>query len=369
MVRLKSGKLFGEEESNIHVDDSNMANGGDAVDLEMLELEKTFHEHKDRSGRNFLSLLLDNYREQISFLKSELQRKDGLILDLINKIGCTNKIDTANSQSVEIPPIENRSLSVTELHKNSWEYPKNTVRSKFINVTSKPVLTTNRFRDLSQNEWLKEDETNIDLDGETSMVKSIDNESRKRPNIVTEKNPERNTQSPYRKPSEKRSVAIIGDSMIKNIRHWEISKFCPNQKIYVKSFPGADVTDMHHYSRPTAKRDPDLVILHCGTNNLKLTEDPTKVAEEIIDLANSLKHDNNHVVVSSLVRRADEEREKVSLVNDVLYTMCQDQRLEFMDNTNIQEHHLTNRGRFPGLHLNNEGNQILFSNFVNMINI
>ena len=137
----------------------------------------------------------------------------------------------------------------------------------------------------------------------------------------------------------------------------------------MKAFPGADIADMTHYVLPTAKRDPDAIILHCGTNSLQKHDDPTEVAQELAKLACSLKNERNAVVISSIVCRSDDQREKVDKVNEALYTLCQEHSLALIDNSNIQEEHLSTRGRFPGLHLNDTGNQILFNNIVNTINM
>ena len=98
---------------------------------------------------------------------------------------------------------------------------------------------------------------------------------KRKPGVGTEENPERNTYAPYSKRSmtkgrngEKRTVAILGDSMIRNIHYRELSKSCKNQKIYVKAFPSANVDGMRHYVLPTANRSPNAYILYCGTNSL-----------------------------------------------------------------------------------------------------
>ena len=157
--------------------------------------------------------------------------------------------------------------------------------------------------------------------------------------------------------------------MIRNINYRDISKSCPKEKIYVKAYPGADVSDMRHYSMPTAKRNPNTIFIHCGTNSLQTHDTPESLAQEIIDLATSLKSNDNEVIISSIICRTDEQSEKVQPVNEVLYARCLELPFGFMDNDNIKPQHLSTRGRFPGLHLNDDGNDILFSNFVNFINM
>ena len=106
--------------------------------------------------------------------------------------------------------------------------------------------------------------------------------------------------------------------MIRNINYRDISKSCPKEKIYVKAYPGADVSDMHHYPMPTAKRDPNRIFIHCGTNSLQIHDTPETLAQEILDLATSLKNDDNEVIISSIICRSDELCEKVQPLNELL---------------------------------------------------
>ena len=69
---------------------------------------------------------------------------------------------------------------------------------------------------------------------------------------------------------EKR-VYVLGDSMIKHVNGWDISKQLPRKcKVYVKSFSGAKVRCMKDYAKPSIRENPDHVILHIGTNDLNI---------------------------------------------------------------------------------------------------
>ena len=125
---------------------------------------------------------------------------------------------------------------------------------------------------------------------------------------------------------------------------------------------------MAHYCKPTAKHDPDIVVLHFGTNSLRNDESPEKIANDIASVAVAMKNDQNNVVVSSIICRGDSLHDKADLVNQLLYALCGGLQLGYSDNSAIQKEHLTCRGRFPGLHLNKIGSEILFSNIVNVIN-
>ena len=51
----------------------------------------------------------------------------------------------------------------------------------------------------------------------------------------------------------------------------------------VKSFSGARIADMEDYLKPLLRKEPDEVILHVGTNNIR-DESSRSVAEGIINL-------------------------------------------------------------------------------------
>ena len=56
--------------------------------------------------------------------------------------------------------------------------------------------------------------------------------------------------------------------MLKYVRPRKIQQGL-NQKINIKTFPEAKIEDMEHYVKPTLSTQPDEIILHVGTSNLK----------------------------------------------------------------------------------------------------
>ena len=79
--------------------------------------------------------------------------------------------------------------------------------------------------------------------------------------------------------TKKPVVVIAGDSLIKNVQGWRVSKGM-KVKTVVKAFPGASFEDMFDYIKPTIKHHPEETILHVRTNDLK-NSDSRKVAERI----------------------------------------------------------------------------------------
>ena len=160
------------------------------------------------------------------------------------------------------------------------------------------------------------------------------------------------------------TVVIIGDSMLKNVHGWRLSK---NVRAEVKSFSGATVEDMFDYIKPTLKNQPDEIIIHIGTNNLKRSN-PREVAEKIVDLGHMVCNQSPaiKVTISFLITRNDKENlaAKVKEVNSILRKFAMQNEWNIITNSNITEEHL-NRS---GLHLNQTGTKILALNFSSHIN-
>ena len=54
------------------------------------------------------------------------------------------------------------------------------------------------------------------------------------------------------KDTKKRSVTIIGDSIIKSIQSHKMRGLLPNkEKLFIRSFPGAMIDDMNDYMNQT----------------------------------------------------------------------------------------------------------------------
>ena len=107
-----------------------------------------------------------------------------------------------------------------------------------------------------------------------------------------------------KKPAK--SIIIAGDSILKNLEGWKISK---EPKVQVSSFPGCTTKDMVDHVKPLLRKKPDELILQVGTNSLRSSKSPTACAEEIINLVSTIKNEasNTTITISSLITRTDDE--------------------------------------------------------------
>ena len=80
---------------------------------------------------------------------------------------------------------------------------------------------------------------------------------------------------------------------------------------------------MVDYIKPTQRDfNPDLYLLHIETNELTSNKSPEQISLDILNLAKSLKLDNNTVIVSSINLRNDGNKEKADEVNTTLAELC-----------------------------------------------
>ena len=116
-------------------------------------------------------------------------------------------------------------------------------------------------------------------------------------------------------------------------------------------------------SRPLLRHNPDLVILHTGTNDLRTKLQSSQIVDQIMKLALNIKCDENEVAISSIITRNDELNAKAIQVNDLLKLKCSEYNLGFIEHENIKSTHLNN----SGIHLNYKGVSVLAENILNFI--
>lgn len=136
--------------------------------------------------------------------------------------------------------------------------------------------------------------------------------------------------------TKKPVTVIVGDSMVKNVRGWELSN--PIQKVIVKSFSGAITEDMEDYLKPVLRKEPENLILHVSTNDLK-SIGPTELAKSIQSLAINIEENspNTSVSISAILPRKESQISKnVTLVNNSLKLICSRQHWNFIKHKNIR---------------------------------
>lgn len=154
------------------------------------------------------------------------------------------------------------------------------------------------------------------------------------------------------------NVAILGDSILNNIEGHGISK---HGNVRVSSFSGATSDDMKHHIMPTINSNPpDMIIMHIGSNDLTKGGDTTANIQWII---NKVRKCASHtkIVLSSLIMRRDKTNieKRANELNVKLKYLCDENLIDFIDNSNIDESCLGKKK----LHPNKKGKAFLANNF------
>ena len=209
----------------------------------------------------------------------------------------------------------------------------NSVNSNDSNKSS-AVSTTDNDRDCNNNSVIKE--TNR-IETNKSEISNGDSNSHTSERSDGNTNKKAQSKNVSIKSETKKKIYIIGDSMVKHIKGWDLSaKLDHRHNIYVQNFHGAKVRSMKDYTKPcTREESPDHIILHVWTNNLISDNSPREVT------------------VCGIIPRNDEWNNKAELVHNHLKEMWKSSNIDFIDNGKNfnSKKHLNNRK----LHLNDKG--------------
>ena len=138
----------------------------------------------------------------------------------------------------------------------------------------------------------------------------------------------------------------------------------------MKSFPGATIKQLHHYSLPTLQDEkPEVVIIHVGINDLlsnNVNRTPEKqMADEIISIGNTCVNNGvEKVLISSLIFCQRVEWERVERINKLLKEKCEISGFIYIENNEISSRHLWR----DGIHTTDGGKTILANNYIDSLN-
>ena len=146
--------------------------------------------------------------------------------------------------------------------------------------------------------------------------------------------------------------------MVKDLKGWELIN--DRQKVVVKSFRGAKISQMHWHAKSNMKKIQENIIIHCGSNDVSKDADPEEIAADIINLSKSVSEESeSNVIISGLVPRKGYLNAKGY---NRLRDYCRDCMLTFFKHGNINA---KNHWNISGLHLRVS---LFNENFVNLLN-
>ena len=283
--------------------------------------------------------------KQLETKVNELQSEKSSLITVIRLLQEDNQQQSHHSD-------ENNTVNQED---NPWAVTKKPRRKK-----KKTHATNEKLPDASKSLAGTVSEEQNATDNLNDQGKTPGNDQGKTPgnneNIEKEIHNNNNT-----KTTEPTKVIIAGDSMIKHLNGFRMST--KETRVQIATFPGATTLDMTDHIKPIQRKCPDKLILHVGTNNLRGRGTPSKHAEEIISLVESVKNTlpETEVIISGLINRVDDDAlgNKVNQVNKVLKQMCNQHHCKFIEHSNITPSHL-NRS---GIHLSKMGTTKLSRNF------
>jgi hypothetical protein len=137
-----------------------------------------------------------------------------------------------------------------------------------------------------------------------------------------------------------------------------------DRKTIVKTFPGASITDMKHYVKPTLEKNPELIVLHVGTNDIHQKE-PEEIVNEMESLCTGIVTNSlAKVAISEIIQREDESMNiKIKYTNNLLAKLCSKYKWAIVQHGNINISNIN----ASGLHVNITGTATLAKNYINFL--
>ena len=157
-------------------------------------------------------------------------------------------------------------------------------------------------------------------------------------------------------------VYVVGDSIVSGLNEKGLSK---KHTVKVRSYPGDTTKDLTDDIKPVMRKNPDLVVIHFGTNDITKNGVNTKGnLQDTIDYI--YKHSpQTNIVISLCTIRMDKPGllKKIHARNIIIKDVCTRNNLKWIDNSNLDETCLGAKK----LHLNRKGCSYLANNLKKFI--
>ncbi|CAB3993600.1 Hypothetical predicted protein, partial [Paramuricea clavata] len=279
-----------------------------------LEKSSELHSKESKAGNQ------DSYNENVSFEQSSEAEKSSEShsleylnnqLEALNKAVSTNTaaikslIENTNDNSNNEPNATIKNYT-GETSKQSETQDSVDCAGQTKEVLNPNIQVSNRFSNLNT-----EESNADDVDVTQNDLVTARTEPATKPKQVNEKYNRRHhtgskeTKQTYHHPRP--NVAIVGDSMLKHINPTQLRRSTRSFNTQIKTFPGAKVSDMEYYVKPTLARTPDHLILHVGTNDVRQST-PQEITNAISMLGQQIKKElpTTNLAISEVITRNDD---------------------------------------------------------------
>ena len=172
------------------------------------------------------------------------------------------------------------------------------------------------------------------------------------------KNPNNEENHGFVNSASKKEIIIFGDSMIKHVNGREVSR---DNSVKIRFHPRATTDDTIDYVRPTARKKPDMIIIHTSTNDIQNKVNTLQKVRKVITSIKEIDVNNEiQITFSNVIHSNDEDfEEEIKEINRKLENLCKGKAIKFINNTNIDGSCL-NRSKS---HLNKSGTALLVKKF------
>ena len=225
--------------------------------------EEIVHQ-KDRfagSCNDINSKLNSRLESEVEFLRDEIKSKNKIIDILVSERNHTTHTSHTHNST-------NQTQKIASHAEKDFQFPKCHTRPiKNQSTEQKKFDHENRF-----NVLLPFDDTfNTANDEQNDLIATSEDkvEVKELPNSITVRKKSKN-KSDQKQNNKKRYVAVVGDSIVKEIKGHLLST--KHDTVVVKSFSGATTKQMYDYIKPTLEMKPDQLVIHVGTNNFRKLE-------------------------------------------------------------------------------------------------
>ena len=308
------------------------------------------------------SSYISSLREEIEYLREENRTKTLIIKQLTEikaTVNPTNMLVTYNKNSTDKTTQNSDNVIDKTIQNNNKEPFKNKKNTNKNLANTKTLSTTDNFTSTCL-EHPKNEKYKSQNGKNTSEANEKKKQKKKKEDNHKEPTNRNNENKNYK---NKTNVYILGDSIVKKLNGYLLTRKIKHKHLVkVRSFSGAKISCMRDHVKPTLRDiNPDHIILHAGTNDFRTENTASQIAKATIDLATSLKNDDNTVTVSGIVPRLDDLDNKANEVNRRLVLMCKERNISFLshDESIDPSKHLNE----SKLHLNNSGIKIFAENF------
>ena len=224
---------------------------------------------------------------------------------------------------------------------------------------------------INNQETIRESKENQSKALDNSVDNSNDKEITEQPNGSLRVHPDHIDGVKSTGKEKKKTVAIVGDCIIGNIRSCSLNNSLNECFSIITSFSWATTKDMGDCIKPSMARKHKTweitsnhpwheTLLSYRDKRLKNNKTLSDIASEIIQLAKSIKTKGIEVAFSSLIPHGDKPSEKAEKVNIHLQEKSAAEKCAIIQHTNVN----TKPNLFPDKwHLNKKGQGILKGNF------